>query len=114
MNSTGSTFVNEEIEPITFSAISRTSTTLSSRSPLQHQVRDRGLWACHLGPELGGKGYCQLKLALMNELFGRARFGPIVFGSQAPDTGNSEILAHYGTPEQKKQYLAPLLANEIV
>jgi len=82
--------------------------------PLQAQVKARGLWACHLGPELGGKGYGQLKLALMNEKFGRARFGPIVFGAQAPDTGNSEILAHYGTPEQKKTFLEPLLANEIV
>ncbi|WP_372958785.1 acyl-CoA dehydrogenase family protein, partial [Marinobacter sp.] len=82
--------------------------------PLQKQVQERGLWACHLGPELGGKGYGQLKLALMNEKFGRSRFGPIVFGSQAPDTGNAEILAHYGTPEQKKRFLDPLLDNEIV
>ena len=82
--------------------------------PLQAKVRERGLWACHLGPELGGKGYGQVKLALMNELFGRARFGPIVFGAQAPDTGNAEILAHYGTPAQKQQFLEPLLANDIV
>lgn len=82
--------------------------------PLQKRVRERGLWACHLGPQLGGKGYGQLKLALMNELFGRSRFGPIVFGAQAPDTGNSEILAHYGTPAQKEKYLKPLLENEIV
>lgn len=82
--------------------------------PLQAKVRARGLWACHLGPALGGKGYGQLKLALMNELFGRSRFGPIVFGAQAPDTGNAEILAHYGTPAQKKRFLEPLLANEIV
>ncbi|MBX9604619.1 MAG: acyl-CoA dehydrogenase family protein [Gammaproteobacteria bacterium] len=82
--------------------------------PLQAEVKARGLWACHLGPELGGKGYGQLKLALMNELFGRSRFGPIVFGAQAPDTGNAEILAHYGTPEQKKRFLEPLLNNDIV
>lgn len=82
--------------------------------PLQAEVKARGLWACHLGPELGGKGYGQLKLALMNEQIGRSRFGPIVFGCQAPDTGNSEILAHYGTAEQKKRWLEPLLANEIV
>lgn len=82
--------------------------------PLQKVVKGRGLWACHLGPELGGKGYGQLKLALMNEKFGRSRFGPTVFGAQAPDTGNSEILARYGTTEQKQRYLEPLLENEIV
>lgn len=82
--------------------------------PLQKIVKERGLWACHLGPELGGKGYGQLKLALMNEQLGQSRFGPIVFGVQAPDTGNSEILAHYGTEEQKRKYLEPLLNNEIV
>ena len=52
--------------------------------------------------------------ALMNEILGRATFAPIVFGCQAPDSGNAEILAHYGTPEQKKKYLQPLLDNEIV
>lgn len=82
--------------------------------PLQAEVRARKLWACHLGPEIGGQGYGQVKLALMNEQFGRSRFGPIVFGTQAPDTGNSEILAHYGTPEQKERFLEPLLANEMV
>ena len=82
--------------------------------PLQEVVRDRKLWACHLGPELGGQGYGQLKLALMNEILGRSNFGPVVFGCQAPDSGNAEILAHYGTPEQKKRFLEPLLANRIV
>jgi len=82
--------------------------------PLQQEVRERGLWACHLGPELGGKGFGQVKLALMNEILGRSRFASVVFGCQAPDTGNAEILAHYGTPEQKEQFLRPLLENEIV
>lgn len=82
--------------------------------PLQAEVQRRKLWGCHLGPELGGPGYGQLKLALMNEILGRARFGPVVFGCQAPDTGNGEILAHYGTDEHKERYLGPLLRNEIV
>ena len=81
---------------------------------LQAEVKRRGLWACHLGPELGGKGYGQLKLGLMNEILGRSRFAPIVFGCQAPDTGNSEILAHYGSPEHKERYLKPLLNGEMV
>ncbi len=82
--------------------------------PLQQIVKERGLWATHLGPHLGGPGYGQLKLALLNEILGRSECAPIVFGSQAPDSGNSEILAHYGTPELKKRYLEPLLDNRIV
>ncbi|WP_313053506.1 acyl-CoA dehydrogenase family protein [Pseudomonas lopnurensis] len=82
--------------------------------PLQAEVKARGLWACHLGPELGGPGYGQVRLALINEMLGRALFGPIVFGCHAPDSGNSEILAHYGSAEQKRKYLEPLLANEMV
>ena len=85
----------------------------AAMAPLKRIVREQGLWACHLGPELGGAGYGQLKLGLMNEILGRSRFGPTVFGCQAPDTGNAEILARFGTAEQKSRYLAPLLAGEI-
>jgi acyl-CoA dehydrogenase len=81
--------------------------------PLKQQVRDQGLWACHLGPELGGQGYGQVKLALLNEILGRASWAPVIFGTQAPDTGNAEILAHYGTDEQKQRYLRPLLDGEV-
>ena len=81
--------------------------------PLQEQVKAQDLWACHLGPDLGGKGYGQLKLALMNEILGRSMWAPGIFGSQAPDSGNAEILAHYGTDEQKERYLAPLLDGRI-
>jgi acyl-CoA dehydrogenase len=82
--------------------------------PLKAEVRERGLWACHLGPELGGQGYGQLRLALLNEILGKSIWGPRIFGTQAPDTGNAEIIAHYGTPEQKSAYLRPLLEGDIV
>ena len=85
----------------------------AAMAPLKKIVREQKLWACHLGPELGGQGYGQLKLGLMNEILGRSRFAPTVFGSQAPDTGNAEILARFGTPEQKARYLRPLLDGEI-
>lgn len=85
----------------------------AAMAPLRKQVREQGLWACHLGPELGGQGYGQVKLGLMNEILGRSRFAPTVFGCQAPDTGNSEILARFGTDEQKQRYLQPLLAGTI-
>ena len=111
-------FVREEIEPIdrlwggrAFHPLSDTLRKIVD--PLKAQVRAEGLWACHLGPELGGKGYGQVKLSLMNEILGRSQWAPIVFGCQAPDTGNAEIIAHYGTDEQKARYLAPLLGGEI-
>ncbi len=110
-------FVREEIEPLDFVIGHPNDFSDPNRAklipPLQQQVQERGLWACHLGPELGGQGYGQLKLGLMNEILGRAKCAPVVFGCQAPDSGNAEILAHYGTLEQKDRYLQPLLDNEI-
>jgi acyl-CoA dehydrogenase len=82
--------------------------------PLQDQVKAQGLWACHLGPHLGGPGYGQMKLALMNEILGRSNWAPTVFGTAAPDTGNAEILALFGTDQQKATYLQPLMAGDIV
>lgn len=81
--------------------------------PLQQAVKDQGLWAAHLGPDLGGQGYGQVKLALLNEIVGRSRWAPCIFGSQAPDSGNAEILAMFGTEEQKRRYLQPLLDGAI-
>ena len=110
--------VREEIEPLDFVLGNPYDLHDPQRNklvrPLQKRVQERGLWACHLGPELGGLGYGQVKLALLNEILGRSRFGPMVFGCQAPDSGNGEILAHFGTPDQKKRWLEPLLRNEIV
>ncbi len=82
--------------------------------PLQEQVKAQKLWACHLGPNLGGPGYGQVKLALMNEILGRSSWAPTIFGTQAPDTGNAEILAMFGTDEQKEKYLKPLMDGDIV
>lgn len=82
--------------------------------PLQEKVKAEGLWACHLDASLGGQGYGQLKLALINEILGRSYWAPTVFGTAAPDTGNAEILAMFGTPEQKARYLQPLLDGDIV
>jgi len=80
---------------------------------LQQEVKDNGMWAAHLPPHLGGQGFGAVKLTYMNEMFGTGSFGPVIFGCQGPDSGNSEILAMFGTDEQKKQYLEPLLANDI-
>src|SRR5213592_3864045 len=81
--------------------------------PLQQQVKERGLWAAHLDPELGGQGFGQVKLGLMHEILGTSPFAPVAFGNQAPDSGNSEILALAGTEDQKERWLYPLLAGEV-
>ncbi|MCK0090802.1 acyl-CoA dehydrogenase family protein [Rhodococcus sp. F64268] len=111
-------FVRDEVEPLDLvweheQFVPLDGLRRKAIDPLKQRVREQGLWATHLGPELGGQGYGQLKLALLNEILGRSSWAPIVFGCQAPDTGNAEIIAHYGTPEQKKKYLQPLLDGEL-
>ncbi|MBI1199677.1 MAG: acyl-CoA dehydrogenase [Phenylobacterium sp.] len=108
-------FMRDEVEPISHLGMAAWSSVGREKfiKPLQQKVKDQGLWACHLGPELGGQGFGQLKLALMNEKLGRNNLAPSVFGCQAPDSGNAEIIAHYGTDKQKEAYLWPLLNGEI-
>jgi acyl-CoA dehydrogenase len=111
-------FVREEVEPLDLVWPGLQFTPLDGTrrkvvEPLKDEVRRQKLWATHLGPDLGGEGYGQLKLSLLNEILGRSSWAPIIFGCQAPDTGNAEIIAHYGTPEQKERYLRPLLEGEL-
>ncbi|MCX2932006.1 acyl-CoA dehydrogenase family protein [Mycobacterium sp. CVI_P3] len=111
-------FVREEIEPleVIFPGCEFLPLTDERRriiDPLKQRVRDQGLWAPHLGPELGGQGFGAVKLTLINEILGRATWSSIIFGTQAPDTGNAEILARFGTSAQKDRYLIGLLSGEI-
>ena len=111
-------FVREQLEPLdliwpdlVFTPPSETVRKVIG--PLKQAVRDQGLWATHLGPELGGQGHGAVRLCLLNEILGRSSWAPVIFGCQAPDTGNAEIIAHYGSPEQKERYLRPLLDGEV-
>lgn len=100
----------EEVEPLETLDLPR-DVLERALHPLQEKVKERGLWAAHLDEKLGGLGFGQLKLGLLNQQVGRSDFGPFVFGSRAPDAGNAEILGLNGTPEQKQRYLEPLLAG---
>src|SRR5690349_9014137 len=80
---------------------------------LQDEVRALGLWAPHVPPEAGGTGTGFLDYAYLNEHIGRSLWGQLVFGCQAPDAGNAEILHLHGTDEQKERWLRPLVAGEI-
>ncbi len=107
-------FVRTEIWPIetVFEELGQDG-FMRAMAPLQEQVRERGLWAAHLPPELGGQGFGQVKLGLMHEILGTSPFAPVAFGNQAPDSGNSEVLALAGTEDQKEQWLHPLLAGDL-
>jgi acyl-CoA dehydrogenase len=115
-------FVREEVEPLDaifeYSTNAPYDTTnagaMTILKKLQAEVRVRGLWAPHLDPELGGQGFGQAKLCFINEILGRSNWAPRVFGAQAPDSGNSEILARFGTPEQKERFLKPLLDGDMI
>ncbi|HVW41985.1 MAG TPA: acyl-CoA dehydrogenase family protein [Amycolatopsis sp.] len=111
-------FVTDEVEPLDLAFPDEhfdipTAALRSVIDPLKQRVKAEALWAAHLEPDLGGQGYGQVRLALLNEILGRSSWAPLIFGTQAPDTGNAEILAKYGTDEQKAEYLAPLLEGEI-
>ena len=76
---------------------------------LQQEARETGLWAPHLPPEAGGSGSGFLEYADLNEEIGRSFIAQLIFGCQAPDAGNAEILHLYGTDEQKERFLRPLV-----
>jgi acyl-CoA dehydrogenase len=105
-------FVREEIWPLETLDLDRAQLD-RALAPLQARVRERGLWAAHLPPEHGGQGFGQVKLGLMHEILGTSPLAPSAFGNQAPDSGNSELLALAGTAEQKERWLAPLLAGDL-
>jgi acyl-CoA dehydrogenase len=78
---------------------------------LQQDAKDAGLWAPHLPPEAGGSGSGFIEYAYLNEEIGRSTYAQLVFGCQAPDAGNGEILHLFGTPDQKQQFLEPLVSG---
>jgi acyl-CoA dehydrogenase len=80
---------------------------------LRARARTEELWAPHLPPEAGGTGQGFLAYAHLNEEIGRSEWAQLVFGCQAPDAGNGEILRLFGTEEQKERWLRPLVAGEI-
>lgn len=80
---------------------------------LQTRVKAEGLWAAHMPAEAGGLGMGNVTLGLINEQLGRSPIAPRIFGTSAPDTGNMEILWLAGTPEQKRTYLEPLVADDV-
>src|SRR5262249_53882165 len=80
---------------------------------LRGRAKTEGLWAPHVPPAAGGTGLGFLAYACVNEEIGRSFWAQLVFGCQAPDAGNAEILHLYGTDDQRARFLRPLVAGDV-
>ena len=107
-------FVRAEIEPREGDLLGRGFRAAEPElAALRVRVRERGWWAPPFPREIGGLGLGLLDYALVSEPLGRSVFGHYVFGCQAPDAGNIELLRAHGSEAQKREVLAPLLRGGI-
>ena len=107
-------FVDEQIIPLEYCLHDADQGQMDRLfGPLKQQVKKRGLWAAHLPPEDGGQGRGQRFLAYLHEVLGRSDLAPEVFGCQAPDSGNAELIAAGANEAQRERWLKPLLNGEM-
>ena len=116
------TFVAEKVEPVELEYHEEVSVgDRWSHTPRQDEImeslkaeaRRLGLWNFFLPESQGGAGISNLQYAHLAEIMGRSRLASEAFNCSAPDTGNMEVLERYGSEEQKKEWLVPLLSGEI-
>lgn len=107
-------FVDDELLPLEAEFLSRPFVELVPALEKKRQVvKSLGLWAPQLSRDEGGAGLGLVAFGLLSEVLGRTPLGHYVFGCQAPDAGNMELLAHYGDEAQRKRFLAPLVEGSI-
>ncbi len=106
-------FMEEHVYPNEPTLFGEDEAADSLIAALQQKAKDAGLWAPHLPPEAGGTGSGFLEYADLNEEIGRSFIAQLIFGCQAPDAGNAEILHLYGTEEQRENFLEPLVRGDV-
>ena len=117
-----SAFMNEHVVPAEAAYHAEVAANRAAGDPwkptravegLKEKARKQGLWNLFLPESELGAGLTNLEYAPLCEIMGRSEIGPESFNCSAPDTGNMEVLVRYGTTEQKKQWLQPLLEGKI-
>ena len=115
-------FVDEKVEPVEQEYLAEIDAgDRWSHTPRQDEILDglkqearvQGLWNFFLPESQGGAGITNLEYAHLAEIMGRGRLASESFNCSAPDTGNMEVLERFGSEEQKREWLEPLLAGEI-
>ncbi|GAA3919939.1 acyl-CoA dehydrogenase family protein [Litoribacillus peritrichatus] len=112
-------FMKEEVHPIEeayfkeLKALDNSWVVLPVINELKAKAKAQGLWNLFLPNSEYGAGISNSDYALMAEEMGRSFIAPEIFNCNAPDTGNMEVLVHYGSETQKQEWLLPLLAGEI-
>lgn len=106
-------FMDEHVYPNEPALLREDETSDELLLTLRSRAKREGLWAPHLPPEAGGTGLGFLAYATLNEEIGRVSWAQYIFNCQAPDAGNGEILHAFGTEEQKRRYLKPLVDGDV-
>jgi alkylation response protein AidB-like acyl-CoA dehydrogenase len=105
--------MESEVYPLESTARESFEAVLPAADSARERIKAAGLWAPQMPTEYGGMGLDFLPHAHMSEILGRSPLGHYIFGCQAPDAGNMEILHKFGTEEQKERWLRPLAAGQI-
>ena len=107
-------FVNQELIPIELEILHSNFFKVEPRlKALREKVKAKGLWAPHVSASIGGCGKSLMQLGLISEVLGQSMIGHYVFGCQAPDAGNTELLHKFGSDEQKNRWMKPLVNGDI-
>ncbi|MBW2458150.1 MAG: acyl-CoA dehydrogenase family protein, partial [Deltaproteobacteria bacterium] len=105
-------FLKSQVEPLESVVLNQGWKAAEERLPaVRERAKETGLFAPHMPEEIGGGGLSLMEQAQLSEVLGGQLLGHLAFNFAAPDVGNMELIHAFGTPEQKKRWLEPLVAG---